>query len=402
MNERDGHMIAEPTESVSVSPQGRAGRSKGLVAIAVTLAMLTAACGGSDDPVDASAGDDITGGSESVQVWADQLIAAVSALEATQSGISLGAEPAAASASAAAAVLGVQHDALDSLGATLPADPPSGDLLTSRYQAFTAGHAEVVAASSAIAANPEPETPWRFAAAWAKFERARDGWLESCFALQEVVTDNEFGVLGCVGLTGAEDQAQAVFDSIAQEPLEILSFVIPQDLGIDNELTIGPRRPQIRFDMCQPEQEEPKIDRIVDHLAASSLLEIKQEQGATSLEVWVFPDTASAQTVSDIVDRLLKTRRSCLEIIAGVRLIPNGANVDSQDTEMAALELGTGSGYVMTLYPDGGAPVTYQAAVAKQGNVVSLFSAATTGEPWEERVITELIGTGTISGSRPG
>jgi hypothetical protein len=56
----------------------------------------------------------------------------------------------------------------------------------------------------------------------------------------------------------------------------------------------------------------------------------------------------------------------------------------------------------MTLYPDGGAPVTYQAAVAQQGNVVSLFSAATTGEPWEARVISELIGTGTISGSRPG
>ena len=65
------------------------------------------------------------------------------------------------------------------------------------------------------------------------------------------------------------------------------------------------------------------------------------------------------------------------------------------------MQLGSGVGFRLTDFPNDLPPGYLEMAADATRNVVAIDTAVGDGEPWEDRLITELVGSATVAGSRP-
>lgn len=389
-----------------VRERGWYRRTSRVVAASVVLATIVTACGGGG-----TGGQDEAGGDETAapttdtvqedaasdaefQIWADELLLAMSGHEEAISGIALARVPRDASPEVAVTVLIEQAASIGALATALPDAPVGDQLLASRYETFVDAYQVVAASSLAVAAGPDDGSPWAFGEAMATFAADRDRWVDACFDLQATLADLDLGVLGCVGLTGAEDLSQEAFDDMANEGTSILQMILE---GTATS-SAGERDAQTTYSECQADADEVQLDELDRYVASTSMLMIERDQGPAWVEVLVFADFTTAQMVESSLQVLFNGRKGCLAAF-GPTAQPNAA-VDVPP-ELETLQLGSGFGFRLTDFPNDLPPGYLEMAADATRNVVAIYTAVGDGEPWEDRFITELVGSATVAGSRP-
>ena len=374
-----------------------------VVSLLAGLAALLGGCGGSE--ADGQALDEQTApAAEAVQIWSDDLIRVVGSLEEAQQSFMIAGSAAGPHPIQAVEVLELQAEALSLMVTDLPGPPPTGDLLASRYSAFENTASELADASTLLGTAPPSGEPWNYGLLLASFENRRDHFLDECFGLQEVMADSELGVLGCVGLTGAEAEAQRVFDGQAEDGLFVSIDALSEiDAFIGTEPALGaavvPRVSPTEYSECQSKQDQVQLDQLEDVAASVRMLLIEREQGDVFLEAWVFANNETADQVGAILQRMYETRRQCLEAFGPTGLVSNGSDGPGETSALTVSNLG---GFE-TVDIDGlGEDVVHlQMAASAQQNLVAVYSAAGIAQPWPAEIIEELLNIAGLGGTRP-
>jgi len=373
--------------------------------IALALGTLLATACSSDPTVEAAGGSDAgsseaeSGGDDAAQVWSDSLIAAVGQLEDDQAALVESVDASTGASQTALEVLDGNRTSLSSLSQTLPDPLPGDGLVATRYATFADALAGVGTAAGALVAPPEDGSLWRFGELRDTFADAADSLAAACFALQEAMTTDGLGVLGCVGLTDSVEAAQSIFDSQAKEGLEI-SVMIASETGATSH-AYGETPDRFTLEFCSMMNRDPLGLKEIDNIAAATeTLRLESEDGIAVLETWVFPNRAALVEAEASLETMASSARECTMDGPLFTSVWTDTAIDRQ--QYGPFERYTQiGGFVHPELDTSEGPAFYQLGWAGESNVLGIYSGAGRGDHLREDEVAEAIGIAVVAGTRP-
>lgn len=152
---------------------------------AVIWAVVASGCSSAATNVEAGPSAQ-PGADEATQVWSDDVVAVVRALEAEQATLAGSVDPSAGTSKKALEVLQGNHASLKELSSSLP-EPVSGEgLLATRYVTFTESLVQLELAAQSLVGPPPDGSQWRFGESQRKYSAVAQDVSAACLPFKRL------------------------------------------------------------------------------------------------------------------------------------------------------------------------------------------------------------------------